>query len=112
MSKEVVRAHVSHDQWIKEANAKERSLDGYVQILSDKTVSKLKCTVCVAYPVHANFLNKSVRREHWLIDGGHILVRFLTVYNTGERMDGEESREYEDTYIERHVKGSEQGWWK
>lgn len=57
---------------------------GFVQILSDEIATSLKSTALVAYLVRVILLNVSVRRRHWLIDGGHTLVGFLPVCSTEE----------------------------
>lgn len=72
---------------------------GFVQIISDKIGTTLRTTALVAFPVPVTPLNVSVRKKHWLIEGGYTVVRFLPVSSREEEMDVEGNGEKEGTAV-------------
>lgn len=79
--------------WSERRNGIRELFVGFVQIFSEKTLTTLKITELVAYPVHAMLLNVSRRKSHWVTDNGHTLVGFLLVCCSGDEVEEKVSSE-------------------
>lgn len=59
-----------------------QSFIGYVQIISDKMATSLKCTAQVAYRVYAVLMNLPYLFGLWLIETVHTVVMHLDLKST------------------------------
>lgn len=81
------------------------SFGGFIDFISDNTVTTLNSSVLVAYSVHSMFQNMSAKRTQWLIDNGHTPVKFLSACCIQEQFEKKEGPEDENGGVRTYIIG-------
>lgn len=103
VKKNVARSNGSGKAWAKKSDGSKASIAGLNQLLSDKTVSTLKRTAVLAFPVHVSLLNVFVQRKYLMIDITHMLGGLLSVRYGDEKLEEKRSEEVDDmSFMELH----------
>lgn len=66
--------------WIENADKIGSRSRGLFSYILKNTVTTLKGTALMAYPIHANILSFSVRLKQWSIDDGRTLAKILPIF--------------------------------